>query len=164
MLTTVILSPSLPLYSLFSFNTTAINLLYHLYLSYLRTHAPSLHSHFSPPSPLTCSLYLFEWLATCFSTVFPHSHWPHLFTYLLEKHSEGGFLRVALALSLLIDTGGVQQAVEVVSVRVKQVKVCVEEAGGWEAVREVMEERVEIQGWKEVKDRMAKDKGISYII
>ena len=81
-------------------------------------------SNQSPP-PLTCSLFLFEWLSTLFSTVFPpNASSNHDFTGVFDfilREGEPGMISLAIALSILIDgdASNVQRPIEVVIVRIK---------------------------------------------
>ena len=78
--------------------------------------------------------------------------WPQLFTYLVT-HGEGGLLQVAIALSILIDdTNSAERPLEVVVIRIKQVRIMVEEAHGWNGITQIMH-KVDMQGYQQVRDR-----------
>lgn len=77
-------------------------------------------------------MFLFEWYVTKYSTVFTPEEWGSEVLGWVVEEGERGMMRVAMALSKMVEGGGCQgQSVEVVVIRYKQVKRIVEDEGGW---------------------------------
>ena len=58
------------LFDFYSFDAEKINIFFNLFMKLLREKLPKLHSLFRITN-LSCSVFLFEWIVTIFSNIFP---------------------------------------------------------------------------------------------
>ena len=58
------------LFHFYSFDTEKINIIFHMFMRLIKDKLPKLHNLFKITS-LSCSVFLFEWIVTIYSNIFP---------------------------------------------------------------------------------------------
>jgi hypothetical protein len=58
------------LFTFYSFDMERVNVLFHVFMTFMRDKLPKLHASFKK-SNISCSIFLFEWIVALYSNIFP---------------------------------------------------------------------------------------------